>query len=123
MLAVRLNPEPNASRWYPGAGIYRNVWLEVTGPVHVARWGTYVTTPQVSVAQATVAVQTQLRNRLEAPVAATLRTTIVDAGGVQVARGTTPAGVAGGSTQTFTATLKLLIPSGGTSTGLTCIRW
>ncbi|HEY4975503.1 MAG TPA: sugar-binding domain-containing protein, partial [Steroidobacteraceae bacterium] len=45
VLAVRLAPEANASRWYPGAGIYRNVWLEVTGPVHVARWGTYVTTP------------------------------------------------------------------------------
>ena len=44
---MRLTPEKESSRWYPGAGIYRNVWLDVTGPVHVARWGTYVTTPEV----------------------------------------------------------------------------
>src|SRR5450755_551471 len=54
VLAVRLAPEANSSRWYPGAGIYRNVWLDVTGPIHVARWGTYVTTPTVSAAKATV---------------------------------------------------------------------
>ena len=36
VLAVRLQPEPDASRWYPGAGIYRNVWLDITAPVHVA---------------------------------------------------------------------------------------
>jgi len=39
VLAVRLKPEPDSSRWYPGAGIYRNVWLTMTGPVHVAHWG------------------------------------------------------------------------------------
>ena len=33
------------SRWYPGTGIYRHVWLNVTGPVHIAPWGAYVTTP------------------------------------------------------------------------------
>ena len=55
VLAVRLAPEPESSRWYPGAGIYRHVWLDATGPVHVARWGTYVTTPAVTDAGATVA--------------------------------------------------------------------
>ncbi len=63
VLAVRVAPEADASRWYPGAGIYRNVWLEITGPVHVARWGTYVTTPEVTAAHATIAVQTEVRNR------------------------------------------------------------
>src|SRR5215472_11368490 len=43
VIAVRLKPEDRSSRWYPGAGIYRNVWIEITGPLHVARWGTYVT--------------------------------------------------------------------------------
>ncbi len=42
LIAVRLTPEDHSSRWYPGAGIYRNVWLDVTGPVYVAHWGTYV---------------------------------------------------------------------------------
>ncbi len=47
VLAVRLTPEEHSSRWYPGAGIYRNVWLTATAPVHVAHWGTYVTTSEV----------------------------------------------------------------------------
>src|SRR5580692_2901145 len=40
VLAVRLTPEERASRFYPGAGIYRNVWLDVTDPIHVSEWGT-----------------------------------------------------------------------------------
>jgi beta-galactosidase len=53
-LAIRLDNPPDSSRWYPGAGIYRNVWLVKTAPVHVAHWGTYVTTPSVSKSSATV---------------------------------------------------------------------
>ena len=48
VLAVRANVEQPCSRWYSGAGIYRHVWLTITDPVHVAHWGTYVTTPEVS---------------------------------------------------------------------------
>lgn len=54
---MRVAPEERSSPWYPGAGIYRNVWLDVTGPVHVARWGTYITTPEVTPGRATVAVR------------------------------------------------------------------
>src|SRR5882757_8049441 len=64
VIAVRLAPEPNSSRWYPGAGIYRNVWLDQTEAVAVARWGTYVTTPEVAATRATVAVKTEVHNRL-----------------------------------------------------------
>src|SRR6266567_748418 len=64
LIAVCLAPEEHSSRWYPGAGIYRNVWLDITGPVHVAEWGTYVTTPQVSDGAATVSVKTEIRNEL-----------------------------------------------------------
>ena len=46
-LAIRLDNPANSSRWYPGGGIYRNVWLVKTSPVHVAHWGTYVTTPEI----------------------------------------------------------------------------
>ena len=49
VLAIRLDNPPNSSRWYPGGGIYRNVWLTKTAPVHVGQWGTYITTPQVSI--------------------------------------------------------------------------
>jgi beta-galactosidase len=43
VIAIRLDNPPNASRWYPGGGIYRNVWLVKTDMVHVGHWGTYVT--------------------------------------------------------------------------------
>ena len=43
VIAIRLDNPANASRWYPGGGIYRNVWLVKTETVHVGRWGTYVT--------------------------------------------------------------------------------
>jgi beta-galactosidase len=41
-LAIRLDNPPSSSRWYPGGGIYRNVWLTKTNPVHVGQWGTSV---------------------------------------------------------------------------------
>jgi beta-galactosidase len=43
-LAIRLDNPPESSRWYPGGGLYRNVWLTKTNRVHVAHWGTRVTT-------------------------------------------------------------------------------
>jgi len=62
VLAIRLDNPKDSSRWYPGGGIYRNVWLVKTGPLHVAQYGTRVTTPQVSAASATVEVQVTLDN-------------------------------------------------------------
>ena len=46
-LAVRLENYEESSRWYPGAGLYRNVHLVVTDEVAVKMWGTYITTPVV----------------------------------------------------------------------------
>ena len=86
VLAVRLAPEADSSRWYPGAGIYRNVWLDTTAPVHVARWGTYVTTPAVSDAKATVAVRTELRSELNARTGVIVRSVIVDPDGRSVSQ-------------------------------------
>ena len=51
-----------ASRWYSGAGIYRHVRLVTAHPMHVAPWGVYVTTPEVTDAAATVEIQTILTN-------------------------------------------------------------
>jgi beta-galactosidase len=39
-LAIRLDNPPESARWYPGGGLYRNVWLTKVDPVHVAQWGT-----------------------------------------------------------------------------------
>ncbi|MCX6903585.1 MAG: discoidin domain-containing protein [Verrucomicrobia bacterium] len=48
VLAVQLDTVHWGSRWYPGAGLYRNVWLVKTAPVHVGHWGVYVTTPSLT---------------------------------------------------------------------------
>ncbi|HAR65626.1 MAG TPA: glycoside hydrolase family 2 [Lentisphaeria bacterium] len=60
VIAVRLVPKDLSSRWYPGAGIYRNVWLDVRNPVHVAQWGTFVSTPEITAEQAVIAIETTL---------------------------------------------------------------
>ena len=56
-LAVRLENRPFSSRWYPGAGLYRNVHLFRTSPrAHIPVWGTFITTPSVSVERASVSL-------------------------------------------------------------------
>ena len=68
VLAVRVDNEKQpASRWFPGAGINRHVRLLVMDPVHLEQWATFVTTPKVSAAAATVRVQTSVVNQSNAP--------------------------------------------------------
>lgn len=59
-IAVRLENLPESSRWYPGAGLYRNVHLLVTEDAYIPVWGTYVTTPQVNEKFAKVKVETKV---------------------------------------------------------------
>lgn len=62
-LAIRLDNPTNSARWYPGGGIYRNVWLTKVNPVHIAQWGTFITTKNVSAASATVDLALEIENR------------------------------------------------------------
>ena len=61
-LAVRLENKPQSSRWYPGAGLYRNVRVVTTGKVHVPVWGTQLTTPHVADEYASVRLLTTIAN-------------------------------------------------------------
>ena len=61
-LAIRLDNPPVSSRWYPGAGLFRKVWLSKMHPVHVAQWGTHVTTSDVSKARAKVHIELSIEN-------------------------------------------------------------
>ncbi|KAK8090786.1 glycoside hydrolase family 2 protein [Apiospora phragmitis] len=63
ILAVRLENKLDSSRWYPGAGLYRNVWLVKVDPVHVRQFGTYITTPAVSAEAATVHLAVEIQNK------------------------------------------------------------
>jgi beta-galactosidase len=61
-LSIRLDNPNRSSRWYPGGGIYRNVWLTKTNPVHVGRFGTYVITKDVSKSSATINLAVTIDN-------------------------------------------------------------
>ena len=63
LVAVRVdNSQQPASRWYPGAGINRQVRLITTSAVHIAPWGTFVTTPKVSTESASIHVRVTVTN-------------------------------------------------------------
>lgn len=62
-LAIRLDNPTNSARWYPGGGIYRNVWLTKINPVQVSQWGTFVTCKDITSASATVNLAVQVNNK------------------------------------------------------------
>lgn len=65
VIAVCADTRNHGTRWYPGAGIYRKVTMTICEPVHVAHWGTFVTTPKVSDTSATIRVRTTIENHLD----------------------------------------------------------
>ena len=69
------------SRWYTGSGIYRHVWLQVTNPIHVKMWGTYVTTPEITESQATVKIVTTIENSMELPTTVIVQQRLLDGDG------------------------------------------
>ncbi|AGA79544.1 beta-galactosidase GalB [Echinicola vietnamensis] len=84
-LAVRLENKPQSSRWYPGAGLYRNVHVLVTPKIHVPVWGTFVTTPYVSEEYASVNIKTELEHVSEG-TDISIETSILDLSGKVVAK-------------------------------------
>jgi len=93
-LAVKVKNEGENSRWYSGSGIYRHVWLKTLDPLHIAQWGTYVTTPEVAVqsadshfaSSAKVNLKTRVQNEGDGPARVRLVTRIINSGGAEAAR-------------------------------------
>ncbi len=75
-IAIRLNNPQESARWYPGGGIYRNVWLVKASPVHVTHWGTQVTTNAVSKTSAAISVECKVQNESSETVHATVTNAI-----------------------------------------------
>ena len=76
VLAIRLDNPDDASRWYPGSGIYRNVWLLKTSPVHVEQWGTFVRNVQLNQEKAIMEMGVNVENHAGKDVQVELRTGI-----------------------------------------------
>src|SRR5688572_20155946 len=81
--------QPN-TRWYSGSGIYRHVWLNIANPLHIAQWGTYITTPVADSSTATVSVKTKIQNRNTSVKEGVIRSVILDEKGNQVAQSESP---------------------------------
>ncbi|MBC7616668.1 MAG: glycoside hydrolase family 2 protein [Pedobacter sp.] len=84
-LSVRVDNKAESSRWYPGAGIYRNVHLLVQPKINLKTWGTFITTPEISADLAMVNVKTKLSDSLAKGFK--LNYTILDAKGIAVVNG------------------------------------
>ena len=76
VLAIRLDNPDDTSRWYPGSGIYRNVWLVKTSPVHVEQWGTFVRNQQVDSENAVMEMGVNIENHAGKDVQVKLQTSV-----------------------------------------------
>jgi beta-galactosidase len=103
VVAVKVQNKLPSSRWYSGSGIYRNTHLVMTDKVHVARWGTYVTTPKLeetlAAGYATVQVETAVENESGTPKHVTVVNTVRNKSGVEVARASSESAVDTRATQ------------------------
>ncbi|MFJ3305316.1 glycoside hydrolase family 2 TIM barrel-domain containing protein [Streptomyces sp. NPDC086549] len=105
VIAVKVQNRLPSSRWYSGSGIYREARLVVTEPVHVARWGTYVTTPDITAERAVVRVRTAVVDESGGGADVEVRSRIVGPDGHTVARTSSTVTVADRATETHELTV------------------
>lgn len=77
-LAIRIDNPPHSARWYPGGGLYRNVWLTKTNKVHVGQWGTFITARNISKSSATIDISVAIDNLSESEKAVEVSTRIYE---------------------------------------------
>jgi len=110
VIAVRVNATwnaqvaPRAGEHIFAGGIYRDVYLVVTDPLHVTWYGTFVTTPVATSASATVRVKTEIKNNAAASKSCRVVSVIVDSAGNEVTRFESTRTVAAGALDTFVQT-------------------
>jgi beta-galactosidase len=110
VIAVQVDVRPGCSRWYPGAGIYRRVWLTTVNPVHVAHWGHFVTTPEVSKEKASVRLRTEVENNSGETAVVTLKSVVLDPKGTTVAKASSSHKIAAGAMYEFDQKFKVTNP-------------
>ena len=91
VIAVKVdNSRQSNCRWYSGSGIYRHTWLLATNQLHVAYWGTFVTSPRVAKNSAIVQIKTRVKNERKTSATCVLTTALLDRDGktVQTAEAT-----------------------------------
>jgi beta-galactosidase len=111
VVAVRVDNsrQPN-SRWYSGSGIYRHTWLTVTNHIHIAQWGTFVTTPRISPRAATVRIQTRVRNETSSQETCTLLSAVTGPDGAVSGQTETERQIAAGDEYEFSQEVEVEAP-------------
>ena len=99
VLAVKVRNEGENSRWYSGSGIYRHVWLTLTGDVRIPMWGVGVNTPEVSRELSKIEVSVAVENRGNQQQSVSIRTRILGPGGTVAASGDKATDLAAGDRQ------------------------
>jgi beta-galactosidase len=110
IIAVRVANETVKSRWYSGSGIYRHVWLTIASPLHIDRWGTAVTTSEMSTNKATIAIASTLVNQFPENKTACIGYEIRDKDMETVAQGTLSVEIAGGQEETLRQYIEMCQP-------------
>ncbi|HEX4140829.1 MAG TPA: glycoside hydrolase family 2 TIM barrel-domain containing protein [Candidatus Methylacidiphilales bacterium] len=111
VIAVRVdNSRQKNTRWYSGSGIYRHVWLQVTGPVHVANWGVFASTRKAGPPSATLAVATTVQNDSPADQRVIVETEVQGPRGAALAKSEDAVSVPAHQTATLTPELVMANP-------------
>ncbi len=108
VVAVKVDASGKSSRWFPGAGIYRHVWLTTTNGVHLEV--SKIDTPEVTAEAATVAVRTGFANETYDAAEVTLASRIVDAKGNTVATAEDTKALPSGALDAFEQDMKVDAP-------------
>ncbi len=110
VVAVKVANEGENSRWYSGSGIYRHVWLDVTEPVYVAAWGTFITTPDVGTDKANVNVKNLMVNKMKDTARVKIVIRLISPEGKDVASGASEQVLSPGSSTEFSDDFQVLSP-------------
>ena len=73
VIAVRLDTKNWDSRWYPGAGLYRNVWLVKTSQLHIANNGVFCSTPEIKKERGMLRVEAEVESHINEPLPVTIK--------------------------------------------------
>ncbi len=113
VIAVKVDNshQPNC-RWYSGSGIYRHTWLLVTNRLHIAYWGTFVTTPEVDMNASIVQIKTKVQNEAKGDAKCTLVTSVLDRDGKVIQTAEASQGIAAnGGEYEFVQQVKVAKPN------------
>jgi len=110
-IAVKVdNSRQTNCRWYSGSGIYRHTWLLSTNKIHIAHWGTFVSSPQVSKEVATLRISTRVSNESGNAARCTLISDVIDHDGNAIQSTETTQDITAGNEYEFLQQIKVNSP-------------